>query len=705
MSEHTYRVLTGEEFDESFLEQVMEIDRDVYEPQFVGELENMVERYRRNRRTFVCVMDGEKLAGYINFFPCTRPLWDDIVKYSPDIRDDDIRGDEIADYVPASPDAKGDEPQNNLFIISVAIAQAYRSDKRVVITLTNGWIDYLNRLDEEGLGIHAIAATAVSEDGRKFLRSRMFHLYRQISHGDCVYLCDGDYLRKLKDGDLYFKTHKDDIYMLLPYTDRADGDYTNTWRACPTEANEDGQVPPLMVHLMHELNSCMAYECKPDAITGLERVYLGSFNFLHTRDDYPDEDAEGTPDPDAPEWSSGLADENGWLIQPCIVGEETVYLSLLAHPESHMYVLMLYIPACGYSTSQVEDQCYHGYLKIRREEDIENGFYKYMDLHEYMYRQYELLSCGEGKCLVCMNARPKNRNEFLNILAGETYHSMHQDFHIRYPELEEAARDNLATYDYYEAYMTRVMIAFILKEHYQLSLDQDSEYESPSAFRSWPADGKPAQERMALMSTYLFIMELVAFQNTALNRLTLKVSSALSQKGDVSYHYITALYQDYARTAKFWQNDTFKYFGTQREASQIRNAFRNDELRESYQHQQELLEHMVDMNNAQAESRNGYVINIAAIVLAVLAVKNDVVEIAVSSLAKLDIEVTYADAMFYVIVLLMTALIGVSAALDARRRSFARSKKLYYDHKALWPYIEQDRTERTKSGDEDGTKE
>ena len=70
-----YVVKCGEEMGEGFLEKVMEIDAAVYPDEYVGLLENMQIRYRKNPRTFVYVMDEEngRLAGYINFFPVIEP--------------------------------------------------------------------------------------------------------------------------------------------------------------------------------------------------------------------------------------------------------------------------------------------------------------------------------------------------------------------------------------------------------------------------------------------------------------------------------------------------------------------------------------------------------------------------------------------------------------------------------------------------------
>lgn len=570
-----YQILTGEQFNIDFLPKVMALDAECYADEYVGELANMEARYLRNKKTFVCIMQGEELAGYINFFPVKPALWEEIVETGQTIRDDDIRGDEMADY-------SREEP-NRLFIISVVIAPKYRSDKDAVITLTNAFADYLCSLEADGYSIDAISATAVSEDGMKFLRTRNFCLYREIEDENKVYVCDGLYLRKLLKKDFYIKTHKDDIYLFLPYAENQ----KNPKSRYIFEHGENYNDPDLEMEeqarlLLQELEGCLEYECRNDVAEELTRTYLGEFLFLHTNDEYPEDGA-----------------------RPVIIGEEKVYISVLAHESSHMFVVNLFIPDCRYSTSQIEDQNSQDYLMIRRPGDMdENGFYQYMLLDDFLQEKYGLIRCGQGKNLICMSEKPANDSEFYNILSGEVYNSVHQSFRIGYPELAECAVNNRAIYDYYETYLTEIVDALILYNY---------------------EDG--LEERIPVMATYVFIVELVIFQNTSLNKMTQKVTRALSKDGEVSLQYIQRLYQDYARSVKFWQRGNFKYFGTQREADRVREAFGNETLRNDYYEQQEFLEHMVELKNAQDEKRSNYVINIVAIILAVVQVQSFFVEI------------------------------------------------------------------------------
>lgn len=630
-----YYILKGEEFDVSFLPRIMEVDRACYADEYVGSLDRMEARYRRNPRTFVCVMDPEqdRVAGYINFFPVKPALWEEIVEEGMKIRDDDIMPEELADYSTAEP--------NYLFIISVAVVPDYRDQRDVIRLLTDGFIDYLNQLQKEEFRIGAISGTAVSEDGQKFLSSRMFGLYREIEDGNKVYLCEGMYLEKLLKKDLYFKTYQNDSYLFLPYADNEKNTRINQLLEQREEQREE-QIAraPLAKCLLEALDGCLKYEYDSDIVGELERFYLGEFCLMHTLDEtYGGEEASRV----------------GKKKMPYIVGEEKVYLSLLAHHPTHMYILMLLVPNSRYSASQLEDQLCQGYLQIREEgAKDEKGFYCYQNVNVYLREKYGLLACGKGKSFVCLSKKPEDKREFLNILSAETYNSMHQDFHIQYQELLEQAESSKAIYDYYEAYMTEEVVAFLLYDYDQI---------------------KP-EDRMELTATYVFIIELVIFQNTALNKMTIKISNAFLREGDVSYQYISKLYRDYAKTIKFWQSNNFKYYGTQKEAEQIRKAFENDELRQSYYEQQDFLEHMVDIENAQTERRNGTVINVAATVLAIIQVQDYMVGLLERFYENFDIAIESASSTFDVMVIGGGGLILLVMYILSRKRQYVRKKKL-----------------------------
>ena len=627
-----FKVLYGDDMSRSDLDKVFDLDIKAYGPigerageDFIGVIDNLVVRFGHNKRTFVCIMDEQNnMAGYINFVPVIDQVWNDIIngpEKSEDgaevIWDDNLGPNEIhAEYIKNTEENGELIKHNNLFIISVVIDEKYRG-RDAVNALTLGWANYLNKLEQEGYGINAISGIAITSDGEKFMRDRMFGIKRFIVQHEfrdtpdraeqekndsieIVYLTDGDYLNYfLKHPDkLYRKTTKDDVYLFLPYEDSPDNHKLDELLATEKE-KKLAAFPDEIEPLIKTLNYCIDYEYKSKIADELDRIYLGSFRFMHTSDDYPEDEDKDK--------------------QPFIRGEEIVHVSLLAHHATNMYVVMLCIPNCRYSPSQIEDQLFQGFIKIRPKSDDkwqdldEKGFPNYLDLNDYLSERYGLYQCGDGKALLCSSGIPEDTiavnhpeqlptiggkkisQEFLNILTCETYQSLIQGFYVRNQTLYDMAAKNRCVYDYYETYMSERMVAFVLND-----------------FSDNLAD------RMELAATYIFIVELVLFQNTALNKLNKNVSTALAYEGNVSYEYIDGLYRDYAKTIKFWNSSNFKYYGTQLEAEQIKDAFDNEDLRDQYNEQQEFLEHMVEVKNARTQERNGMKLNILGTIISVI---------------------------------------------------------------------------------------
>lgn len=627
-----FKILTGTDFDEDFLPRVMDLDRDVYEEKYAGELQNMVDRYRANRDSFVCIFDEaqDRLAGYINFFPCTPQLCESL-RTTTVIRDDDIAANEIAQYV------KG---KNHLFVISIAMAREYRNGEAIV-ALSDAWIAHLNGLVEQGYEIEDITAMAVSSDGRNALRNYMFTVDRKLDDGNIVYVCEGKGLQKLLAHDLYFKSYKSDVYLFLPLADNvrnSNQDKLNEVLLSKGVKLTEDEIPQ---KLFEGLQDCLQYEMSNAVLEELDMAYLGEFDFLHTTDDYPQGGEEREKE--------------------IVVGEEKVYALLTAHRPSHIYVLLLFFPETPYSTTQIQDQLFYGYLKIRVPETEDSDRYKtgtgYVDLYEYLRLKYGLLKCGDGKSLICLSQKPSGpwEQEFRNIMSGEVYNSMHIDYHICSREIDEICNTDHAQYDYYEVYLSDVTIALILKDFCEDVLD-----------------------RIEITATYAFIAQLVMFQNTALAKTNIKVTNALANSGDISTEEIYELYREFGKTVRFWEVRNFKYNGTQAEAECITKAFSNEELRQAYYEHQQFLEHIVELKTAQTEATNGTILNIVATVLAVIQIQDFAVELLASFYSYLGIEAMYAQKTFTTVIISGTLTILILyMILKKKKRNMSRRSMMH----------------------------
>ena len=685
----------GEDVDLSYLPKINPVDESCYEEKYQGVQENTDARYLKNPRSFIFVEDTlkDRMAGYINFFPCEEPLYrDNIGAPRPDgsvcdhIRDDDIAPEEVAEY-------RNDI--NHIFILSIAIHEDYRNSE-VIKLLSDSFIAYLNKLEEEGYPITDIAGTAVSRDGQRTLSRWLFRKLRPLGDGNTVYLCDGIRLEKFLANDLYIKKHDDDLYLMLPLAENsanlragnyikkclenkeghAEDNGEEAELRCSGPESEDGSGEytddEIFDKLIEGLEEYIKYECTNVVVKDLRIVRLGAFDFLHTTDDYPQctfGDSEGaepeegqkyrwTTDADITENDREIllrgSDGSGELEQEIIFDDVKGYAVLTAHPRTHMFILTVYFPSYPQSVTQMLDQMSYGYLKIRDPEDPAH----YIPLYEYLLQNYGLHACGEQKALIYIDRLPEDKKEFQDMLACEAVNNFEKDYRINSDEIDEISHCDRAQFENYEVYLSSRTIVY---RH----LDEEG------------AEITDTIEKLGDVADYLFIVLLTLFQNTALAKVNSKVTNLLENDGDVSIRAKLDIDREYGQTIRFWEMQNFKYLASQQEAEHIKKAFRSEELKETYKEHQEYLEHVVEVKNAIADQRNGLIIDVVAVILALIQVKEFLVEVAGDFYDYFGIEVKNApDVTFNYVVFGGVVLFIIILRILRRRTSVSQHKQL-----------------------------
>ena len=688
----SFSVLFGEDVDREFLEKLDYVDEACYEPKYQGELDKTVVRWEKNPRQFVFVMDDAtgNMAGYINFFPCEEGLYQDNLSRCPIIRDDDITPEEVA---PWRKDA------NHVFVLSLAVHPHYQGGQ-VIRLLSDNWIAYMNRLEGQGYPITDIMGTAVSGHGRHALQNYLFRQLRHLTDGNTVYICDGTRLDNLLAHKLYFKTYKNDVYLLMPLVEHeanlrvanllADAE-AGTWKpvgASPEECE-------ITARLMDDLQEMIAYECSNEVVQDLSLVHLGSFDFLHTTDDY-----------------EGLEEGADEVVIGCARGHAV----LAAHPKTHMCVLTVVLPGYPFSVTQMEDQVSYGYVKVRdprlpsgwgvaaaasgaasagaasagaapdAASDASSGAASaaassnastagtvpsdgvlgsafptsspgcgegFISLYEYLRTTFGLHGCGQAKCVLYLSDKPVIPGELQDMLAAEAFDNYDREYGIDSPEIAQMAATNRAQFNDYEVYLSSRAIVYVT--------------------RNWSDD---AGERLDDFADYLFLVMMTLFQNTALAKVNIRVTRILEGASDIAPRTKLAIDREYGRTIRFWEMQNFKYLSTQLEAEAVKEAFGNAELRATYDEHQAYLEHLVSTKAAITEARNGMIINVVAVILAIIQLQPFFVELLQVVYNWLGLEAAFAPVtinygMFGGVALLVLVLI-----INNRRQRFVQKNRL-----------------------------
>lgn len=277
-----------------------------------------------------------------------------------------------------------------------------------------------------------------------------------------------------------------------------------------------------------------------------------------------------------------------------VLQTQNAYLFLTSHISTKLHILTLLVPNNKMSTTILQDQTTSDNLYIKVNEGWQN-------LIEYIFNKYKLQKCGEPKTVLCLSNKPQNINEMYAMLASEAYDGeyilKYENNYLTSSKLKEISENNISQYAFYESYTSEVSVLYILS-FFNEKFQKNLEYEA----------------------LVLFVVELIIFQCSAINRTNQKIVEELSKEGNVSLKTVENLYTELGKTVIFWNNNNFYYSSSQNFANSLYKAFKTHENFELYEKNQHFLEHIVDLKNAQATNRENKILNIIVILLTCLQV-------------------------------------------------------------------------------------
>jgi len=118
----------------------------------------------------------------------------------------------------------------------------------------------------------------------------------------------------------------------------------------------------------------------------------------------------------------------------------------------------------------------------------------------------------------------------------------------------------------------------------------------------------------------VFIMELILFQFNAISHSDRIILSHLTNVKKLNLKEIEKIYIEFGKTIMFWDVDNFKYLTVQILSDRICQAFKLSELQETYYRNLDHLEHIVELRTSQNSEREGKIINVIAILLALIQI-------------------------------------------------------------------------------------
>lgn len=191
----------------------------------------------------------------------------------------------------------------------------------------------------------------------------------------------------------------------------------------------------------------------------------------------------------------------------------------------------------------------------------------------------------------------KDRDYYSSLLLGEARSSDSYTHALVSERGLQALAHNLRQYDFYSMYATSRVILCVLN------------YDE---IKFWDI----LEDNLDMV----FIIELVLLQNAAILNINRIIVDALSKKTKVKYKEISEMYVKYGESMFLREKNVFKYLVVQNLADELTKSFEFDRLFNDYQYNQQHLEHIVQLRASRAAEVESRVINILAIILALLQI-------------------------------------------------------------------------------------
>lgn len=197
------------------------------------------------------------------------------------------------------------------------------------------------------------------------------------------------------------------------------------------------------------------------------------------------------------------------------------------------------------------------------------------DFKSYIMNKYQLQQLSNGKaCLsICQNIES---NLFSHYFANETFDSALMAANLKEEKFGKDTFENIAQYDSSDLYSGKNTILRIDRRDY--SNQKISRIKSDIIF--------------------LFIMEILIFKESAIERTNQKIVKYISKNENVSLKKLDEITMQFSQTMPFWDIKVFNYITAQNLADKIQISFKTEEKYQNYLKNQTFLQYKVNLKQA-----------------------------------------------------------------------------------------------------------
>lgn len=310
---------------------------------------------------------------------------------------------------------------------------------------------------------------------------------------------------------------------------------------------------------------------------GIERFYLGTFSF----------------------YFYDLEDSNGNKNQDEMLVDGIVIKSI--HNQTKLSVITIVFREIDNSAthkfrgkfplSQFIDRISQKKIEIKTQDKPK------VDFIDLLSKEYKLNISGDIRCCASQKKEFFNSELRLYYLMGETFNSLDMEAKIVSTSLNNDASFNHAIYDSSDIYISNNVV---------LRIDKRSDKKR----KEYP--------QMESDTTFLFIMELLAFKDSSVSRTNKKLLQGIDKGPENTGHslkMLDSITSEFGKTMMFWDMNIFKYTTAQKLSNSIQKEFLIREKFDLYYKNQYFFEHQVNIKQGISQENENKLLFYVALIL------------------------------------------------------------------------------------------
>jgi hypothetical protein len=224
----------------------------------------------------------------------------------------------------------------------------------------------------------------------------------------------------------------------------------------------------------------------------------------------------------------------------------------------------------------------------------------------YIKDTYKLKQLTSGKACLSVDNQDIEDNLFPHYFANETYDSEIMAAKIKEEKFGKKVFENIAQYDSSDIYCGKNTILRIDRREYNNKIIS----------------------RIKSDIIFLFIIEILMFKESSIERTNQKMVKYISKNEDISLEILSEITAQFGKTMPFWNIEIFNYITAQTLANKIQTIFRTEGKFTNYLKNQKFLQHKINLKQAigqEYETKILFFIGIIVFIFNVFTVLNEFV--------------------------------------------------------------------------------